>query len=105
MIFAALNSILSLAYYAPIVNAVYRQEPSEAVTRGQAMSWTMSVPLILLAVAIVILGVWPSLLAWMTGPAARTWSEHLADSATDEGHCTYCAVAVRCEVTTTFAFI
>jgi proton-translocating NADH-quinone oxidoreductase chain N len=67
--FAALNSILSLAYYAPIVNAVYRQEPSEAVTRGQAMSWTMSVPLILLAAAIVILGVWPSLLAWMTGPA------------------------------------
>ena len=69
VLFAALNSILSLAYYAPIVNAVYRQEPSEAVTRGQAMSWTMSVPLILLAVAIVILGIWPSLLAWMTGPA------------------------------------
>jgi proton-translocating NADH-quinone oxidoreductase chain N len=67
--FAALNSILSLAYYAPIVNAVYRQEPSEAVTRGQAMSWTMSLPLILMAVTIVILGVWPSLLAWMTGPA------------------------------------
>ena len=70
--FAALNSILSLAYYAPIVNAVYRQEPSEAVTRGQAMSWTMSVPLVLLAAAIVILGVWPSLLAWMTGPAGTT---------------------------------
>jgi formate hydrogenlyase subunit 3/multisubunit Na+/H+ antiporter MnhD subunit len=67
--FAALNSILSLAYYAPIVNAVYRQQPSEAVTRGQAMSWTMSLPLILLAIAIVILGVWPSLLAWLTGPA------------------------------------
>ena len=38
VIFAALNSVLSLAYYAPIVNAVYRQEPSEAVTRGQAVS-------------------------------------------------------------------
>jgi formate hydrogenlyase subunit 3/multisubunit Na+/H+ antiporter MnhD subunit len=69
--FAALNSVLSLAYYAPIVNAVYRQEPSEAVTRGQTMSWTMSLPLILLAVAIVILGVWPSLLSWMTGPAGE----------------------------------
>jgi len=69
VIFAALNSILSLAYYAPIVNAVYRHEPSEAVTHGQAMSWTMSVPLMLLAAAIVILGVWPSLLAGMTGPA------------------------------------
>jgi formate hydrogenlyase subunit 3/multisubunit Na+/H+ antiporter MnhD subunit len=69
VIFAALNSILSLAYYAPLVNAVYRQEPSEAVARGQAMSWTMSLPLILLAVAIVVLGIWPSLLSWMTGPA------------------------------------
>jgi proton-translocating NADH-quinone oxidoreductase chain N len=69
VLFAALNSILSLAYYAPIVNAVYRQEPSAAVTRGQAMSWTMSLPLILLAAAIVILGVWPSLVAWLTGPA------------------------------------
>ena len=72
VIFAALNSILSLAYYAPIVNAVYRQEPSEAVARGQAMSWTMSLPLMLLAAAIVILGVWPSLLSWLTGPAGVT---------------------------------
>lgn len=69
VIFAALNSILSLAYYAPIVNAVYRQAPSEAVVRGQAMPWTMSVPLVLMAAAIVILGVWPSLVAWITGPA------------------------------------
>jgi hypothetical protein len=29
----------------------------------------MAAPLILLAVAIVVLGVWPSLLTWMTGPA------------------------------------
>jgi formate hydrogenlyase subunit 3/multisubunit Na+/H+ antiporter MnhD subunit len=69
VIFAALNSILSLAYYAPIVNAVYRQEPSEAVKGGQALPLTMSIPLIVLAAAIVIIGVWPSLLAWMTGPA------------------------------------
>ncbi|MBP7689474.1 MAG: hypothetical protein KA765_16280, partial [Thermoflexales bacterium] len=31
VIFAALNSVLSLAYYAPIVNAVYRKEPSDVV--------------------------------------------------------------------------
>jgi NADH:ubiquinone oxidoreductase subunit 5 (subunit L)/multisubunit Na+/H+ antiporter MnhA subunit len=28
VIFAALNSLLSLAYYVPIVNVAYRQEPS-----------------------------------------------------------------------------
>ncbi len=69
VIFAALNSILSLAYYAPIVNAVYRQEPSEAVVHGQALPWTMSVPLLLLAAAIVVIGVWPSLLQGLTGAA------------------------------------
>jgi proton-translocating NADH-quinone oxidoreductase chain N len=69
IVFAALNSVLSLAYYAPLVNAVYRQAPSEAVARGQSLPWTMAAPLILLAVAIVVLGVWPSLLTWMTGPA------------------------------------
>ena len=29
----------------------------------------MSAPLILLAISIVILGIWPNLLAWLTGPA------------------------------------
>ena len=28
VVFAALNSVLSLAYYAPLVNAVYRKQPS-----------------------------------------------------------------------------
>jgi proton-translocating NADH-quinone oxidoreductase chain N len=69
VIFAALNSVLSLAYYAPVVNAVYRQEPSEAVTRGAKLPITMSIPLVVLAVAIVVIGVWPSLLAGLTGPA------------------------------------
>ncbi len=69
VIFAALNSILSLAYYAPLVNAVYRQEPSEAVVRGQPLPWTMSLPLIALAAAIIVIGVWPSLLQGLTGPA------------------------------------
>ncbi len=69
VIFAALNSVLSLAYYAPIVNAVYRQEPSEAVTRGAKLPITMSIPLVVMAVAIVVIGLWPSLLAGLTGPA------------------------------------
>jgi len=69
VIFAALNSVLSLAYYAPVVNAVYRQEPSEAVTRGTKLPLTMSIPLVVLAVAIVVIGIYPSLLAGLTNPA------------------------------------
>ena len=33
VIFGALNSVLSLAYYAPLVNAMYRLEPSVEGTR------------------------------------------------------------------------
>ncbi len=69
VVFAALNSVLSLAYYAPLVNAVYRREPSAAVQAGQPLPPAMSVPLVVLAVAVVALGMWPGLASWLTGPA------------------------------------
>jgi formate hydrogenlyase subunit 3/multisubunit Na+/H+ antiporter MnhD subunit len=71
VIFAALNSVLSLGYYAPLVNALYRQEPSSAVQRSCPVPAVMGVPLALLAVATVVIGVWPALLQWLTGPAGR----------------------------------
>jgi len=69
VIFAALNSVLSLAYYAPLVNAVYRKQPSAAVARGAAVPVSMVLPLALLALAVVVLGFWPSLLNFLTEPA------------------------------------
>lgn len=71
VIFAALNSILSLAYYAPIVNAVYRNQPSAAVARGVALPAVMLLPLAILALAVVVLGLWPSLLAGLYEPAGQ----------------------------------
>ncbi|MDD5368569.1 MAG: complex I subunit 5 family protein [Anaerolineaceae bacterium] len=71
VIFAALNSVLSLGYYAPLVNAMYRHEPSEAVKTGLAIPWGMGLPLILLAAGIVVLGVWPSLADSITIPAGK----------------------------------
>jgi formate hydrogenlyase subunit 3/multisubunit Na+/H+ antiporter MnhD subunit len=71
-IFMALNSVLSLAYYAPLVNRLYRREPSAIVLTGKRLSWTMQLPLMILAAAIVVLGCWPSLLDWLTGPAASS---------------------------------
>jgi multicomponent Na+:H+ antiporter subunit D len=70
--FAALNSVLSLAYYAPLVNAVYRNKPSLAVEQGAAIPVTMSISLVVMALAVVALGFWPSLLQWLTGPAGRS---------------------------------
>ena len=70
VIFAALNSVLSLAYYAPLVNAVYRKQPSTAVAAGAAVPASMVLPLAVLALAVVVLGFWPSLLNFLTEPAS-----------------------------------
>ncbi len=69
VIFAALNSVLSLAYYAPLVNAVYRQKPTSAVQHGRAVPFTMAAPLVVMAVAVIAIGVLPGLVTWLTGPA------------------------------------
>jgi proton-translocating NADH-quinone oxidoreductase chain N len=71
VVFAALNSVLSLAYYVPLVNAMYRQEPSARVQTGARMPRLMTIPLIVLAAGVVVLGVWPGLANGLTLPAAR----------------------------------
>lgn len=69
VLFAALNSVLSLAYYAPLINAMFRRQLSPAVRQGQAVPAAMNTPLILLALAILILGLWPALVQPLTGAA------------------------------------
>jgi NADH:ubiquinone oxidoreductase subunit 2 (subunit N) len=70
VVFMALNSILSLGYYAPLVNRMYRKEPSAAVTAGKPVSVLMGIPLALLVLAVIALGVWPGLASTITDPAA-----------------------------------
>lgn len=70
VVFAALNSILSLGYYAPIVNRLYRRQPSTAVQNGNPISWQMTLPMVLMVVIIVVLGVWPQVIEFVTGNAA-----------------------------------
>jgi proton-translocating NADH-quinone oxidoreductase chain N len=72
--FAALNSVLSLAYYAPLVNAMYRREPSDAVRDGNSVPLSMSVPLAVLAAAILVLGFVPVLAAPLSLAAAKVFS-------------------------------
>lgn len=69
VIFAALNSVLSLAYYAPLVNTIYRLHPSEVVQRGGKAPILMTIPLVLLSIAVVIIGIYPNILNWLTAPA------------------------------------
>jgi len=74
VIFAALNSVFSLAYYAPLVNSLYRLHPSEVVQRGGKSPITMTIPLVILAIAVLIIGIYPSMLNWLTGPAGSILS-------------------------------
>ncbi|MFZ0546908.1 MAG: proton-conducting transporter membrane subunit [Candidatus Promineifilaceae bacterium] len=67
--FAALNSVLSLAYYLPVVNVLYRRQQSPAMVMGQPLPAAIILPLIVLAAAIIVIGLWPGLLNWLTEAA------------------------------------
>lgn len=69
VVFVALNSVLSLAYYAPLVNRLYKREPSTAVTNGNPIPAAMVVPLVILVLALVLFGVWPNLMSFFTDKA------------------------------------
>jgi proton-translocating NADH-quinone oxidoreductase chain N len=72
VVFAALNSILSLGYYAPIVNRLFRKESSTAVGAGNPIPALMVVPMVVLGVLIILLGVWPSLVNFITQQGANS---------------------------------
>jgi len=75
MIFMALNSVLSLGYYAPLVNIMYRKEASQRVLAGKPITWTISLPLIVLSLFVILLGLLPGLMDWFTVPAARQFMQ------------------------------
>jgi proton-translocating NADH-quinone oxidoreductase chain N len=70
--FAAFNSVLSLGYYAPLVNRMYRCDESALVTNGAPVSKLMLSVLVVMMLAVVAIGFWPPLAGWLTGPAATS---------------------------------
>ena len=72
VIFAALNSVLSLAYYAPLVNTMYRNQPGRAVIVGGKIPTAMLIPLGVLAGLVLLLGLWPGLMDWLVQPASQS---------------------------------
>jgi formate hydrogenlyase subunit 3/multisubunit Na+/H+ antiporter MnhD subunit len=66
--FAALNSVFSLAYYFPIINALFQPElepPQNAVPVA------MRLPVFLLTGAAILLGIYPPLVDGLVNPAAQ----------------------------------
>lgn len=72
MVFMALNSVLSLAYYAPLVNVMYRKLPSKQVLAGKSVPFTLALPLILMMAGVILLGFMPQWLEWIMLPAAQS---------------------------------
>ncbi len=70
VVYAALNSVLSLGYYAPLINRMYRLEPSAIVQEGKELGFLIQIPLVILTSAIVAIGLWPSAVSFITTPAA-----------------------------------
>ncbi|NPV56848.1 MAG: hypothetical protein HPY76_09310 [Anaerolineae bacterium] len=77
-VFIALNSVLSLGYYAPLVNRLYRREMAPAVAQGARLPASMTIPLVCLAVLIVAIGLFPSLANDLINPAAQSLTATLA---------------------------
>jgi len=72
VIFAALNSVLSLVYYAPVALALYRQ--GDLTTTGTASTMTaqpvgFSLPLLVMLLVSLLLGLVPGLMETITGEA------------------------------------
>ena len=73
MVFMALNSVLSLGYYAPLVHTLYRKQMAPAVEHAGNIPSLMVFPLILIAILVVMLGIYPVLAEWLTAPAASAF--------------------------------
>lgn len=72
VVFAALNSVVSLGYYAPMINRMYRKEISASVAEGSRIPVLMIVPIVLLTAAIIVIGVWPAAMDFFTEKAAMS---------------------------------
>lgn len=67
--FAALNSLLSIAYYIPMAIMLYRHDSGPQVEAGGAVPRAMTAPMMVLAVSIFVIGVAPGLLQSVTALA------------------------------------
>lgn len=72
VVFAALNSVVSLGYYAPLINRMYRKETSSSVAEGSRIPVLMVIPIVFLTAAIIMIGIWPAAMDFFTEKAAMS---------------------------------
>jgi NADH:ubiquinone oxidoreductase subunit 2 (subunit N) len=67
IVFAAVNSVISLGYYLPVINAIFKDAPP---VRDETIPGDMRMPIILMGAIIIVLGfsTWP--IRWLLDPAS-----------------------------------
>lgn len=71
IVFAALNSALSLGYYTPVINFMYRRSSAKIVLTGKPLPGMIILPLVVMMLAVIVLGIAPGLIDWLTIPAGE----------------------------------
>ncbi len=76
-VFAAANSVFSLAYYLPVVNALFRSPSSLPATQPKPSLGSLGtqplatrLPLVALSAALILVGLLPDVFTWLTQPAS-----------------------------------
>jgi proton-translocating NADH-quinone oxidoreductase chain N len=70
--FAALNTVFSLVYYLPVINALYSNDVNPHWESAPAIPLSMRIPIFVLVAALVVLGIFPNLIDGLVNPAAAT---------------------------------
>ncbi len=65
-IVAAINALFALAYYLPVINALFRSGAGDKVQ----LSLTAQIPLLALSASLIFVGLVPDALTWLTQPAS-----------------------------------
>lgn len=69
-IFAALNSVLSFVYYLSIMNGIISEPQDRRWQDAFPVPASMRLPIVMLALFVLMLGIFPSLIDWMITPAS-----------------------------------
>ncbi|MCX5748907.1 MAG: proton-conducting transporter membrane subunit [Candidatus Saganbacteria bacterium] len=68
---AIFNSVLSLGYYLPAVNAMYAPSMSDKVRTSKPVPWSVMVPIALLTISVIVLGILPDIGLGFVGLAVK----------------------------------
>jgi formate hydrogenlyase subunit 3/multisubunit Na+/H+ antiporter MnhD subunit len=70
IVVAGLFTVAALAYFLPIVNTLYDMQPGPSRQALPNIPLSMRLPIFILAIAVVVVGLWPDLLDSLIDPAS-----------------------------------